>query len=202
MNTSSNSSSLPAREERIIETSDFTVIIADSPELLVSAYQLRYEVFSKEMGDDRYSDHSRREWKDEDDVSESTIFVALDVNRAVIGTIRLTPLRLREFIGSHIYDFGCLAKILSIEEGALREKLARADRGLVSAKWRGKKVFESLQSTLESQAVKLGCEVLVGAVDTSNRHAANANRHLGWTDYPVVAEYRGFAAQAIYKILE
>lgn len=66
--------------------------IASTEQELLSAYQLRYEVFYQEEGDSRYADHDLKIWKDIDDIPASTIFIAQTPEKETVGSVRLTKL--------------------------------------------------------------------------------------------------------------
>jgi GNAT superfamily N-acetyltransferase len=169
--------------------------------LLTKAFQLRYEVFSEEMQDHRYANHKSREWRDEDDIQASTILVAVDSSENVIATARLTPLPLHEFIGHEAYGFDKLAALLEMRVDDLRLVVARLDRVVVSKLWRGRRVINKLISDLEQIALERGFTIIVGLVGVGNRRSIVMFGSLGYKEYPVVAEYRGFTAQMLYKKL-
>ena len=181
-------------------TDDLTVHIASS-EQLTHAYHLRYQVFSEEMKDHRYADHANRVWRDEDDIPASQVVVAIDSSGGVVGTARLTPLRLHKFIGYEVYGFDVLARLLEISEEEVRAQVARLDRVVVSKPWRGRRVVHKLVSSVEDLAWNCGSTIVVGVPGAGNRRSRVTFQRLGYRDYPVSAEYRGFIAQLIYKRL-
>lgn len=53
------------------------------------AYHLRYQVFTREFGDERYADHVNEEFRDEDDGEQSHLVIAVAGDQ-VVGTFRVS----------------------------------------------------------------------------------------------------------------
>ena len=54
-----------------------TIRVAETEAEKLAAYQLRYQVFSEELGDERYANHESKEFRDSDDVESSVLFIAV-----------------------------------------------------------------------------------------------------------------------------
>jgi hypothetical protein len=66
-------------------------------------------------------------------------------------------------IAADQYQFGELAKILSMPINGLLQRVARADRGVVDQSARGTSVLSKLQGHVDAYALNIGIDVLVGA---------------------------------------
>ena len=180
---------------------DYRIAIAKHPEELDAVYRLRYQVFFEEGGDDRYADHELKHWRDEDDGPESTVVAAWAKEGTAVATTRLTCLKHRKFIGHSVFRFDLLADQLQRTEAELLDSVARADRGAVMASHRGKGLARLCQNAIEEIAMSYRCDILVAAQGVDNIRARRAYAKAGWCEYPVIATFRGFTGQLIYKRL-
>ena len=92
-------------------TTEYRIAIAKSQEELDAAYQLRYQVFFEEGGDARYANNEVKHWRDENDVLDSTVFVATTPDENAVATTRQTCLKHREDIDNSVFRFDLPAKI-------------------------------------------------------------------------------------------
>jgi GNAT superfamily N-acetyltransferase len=153
------------------------------------------------MGDHRYADHSKQIWSDPDDIAASNLFVAINEQDQVVGTMRLTPYRTHKFIAADQYQFDELARILNMPIDGLLQRVARADRGVVDQSARGTSVLSKLQGHVDAYAMSVGIDVLVGVTAALNDRARNAFRKLGWKDTELTGEHKGYKCHIIYKLL-
>lgn len=174
---------------------------AMTDELRMSAYRLRHEVFSREMGDHRYADHERQIWTDCDDGPQSKVIVVINDENEVVGTIRHTRLNDWEIIGKDAYGLTILAEILGLNVKDLESRSSRIDRAAIAMNWRGKSIVRHLQEACERLAKSLGSDILIGIPGIENARSRKAYEKLGWLEYPVVGTHGGFTAQMIYKDL-
>lgn len=177
------------------------ILEATTEELRLSALRLRYEIFSRECGDDRYSDHARQVWIDRDDGPQSRVMVAVNDQDIVIGTARFTRLRDWAFIAHEVFNFPLLAEVVGLSEEQLQNSLCRWDRVVVAKAYRGTYVLPMLEARFCQLGRETDCLIGVGIVSVSNHLAHRVFVKLGWSDYPVIAPYNGFTAQLIYKDL-
>jgi RimJ/RimL family protein N-acetyltransferase len=181
---------------------EVSVVRVETDELKNEAYRLRYSVFSIEMGDHRYADHTKQIWSDPDDFAASNLFAAIDEHNQVVGTIRLTAYREHKFIAADQYHFDVLAGMLKLPVDNLLQRVARADRGVLAQSVRGTSVLNKLQDSMESYAVEKGLDVLVGVPGVGNERSRNAFRKLGWRETELTGEHKGYKCHIIYKLLE
>ena len=168
-----------------------------------AVYRLRYEVFTKEGGDERYADHERQFFIDQDDGPQSRLVIAWDDDGQAIGTMRLTVLREHAFIANDCYGFEVLADLLSMNLEELRQRVIRGDRSVIASASRGQGVLEHLQNAGEEYAASRGCDILVGSYRTdADERARRAWNKQGWLEYPFIGNYNGYVAKLIYKQLK
>jgi GNAT superfamily N-acetyltransferase len=177
----------------------FAVGEAASDEARLAALRLRYEVFCEEGGDDRYADHARRVFVDQDDGPHSRLITGLTSGGRVVGTVRFTRLRDWPFIAHEAYHLPLLASVVGMSESELRNTLGRSDRGVVAKEFRGCGLMSLMHYSLEDLAKAGSCAILVGAVALSNTTASSVNQKLGWVEYFRGQTYNGFTGQLIYK---
>ena len=183
------------------QESEVFVIRAETDQLKNEAYRLRYSVFSIELGDHRYADHSKQLWSDSDDIPDSNLFVAVDNLDQVVGSIRLTAYREHEFIAAEQYRFSRLADMLRLPLGELLNRVARADRVVLAQCVRGTNVLSKLQECIESYAKSMGLDILVAAIGESNERSRTSFGKLGWNLTDLTGEHSGFKGHIIYKLL-
>jgi len=166
------------------------------------AYQLRYEVFSVELNDQRYANHDLKEFKDSDDVDGSILIIAMFEDR-VVGSVRLKPLKFRNFIGVEDYGFEKLAAFLELETEQLMHVVAVLDRFVFAKDFRkGRALYKRLLDEWDYQATNRGVEVLVGAVKAENERLRNFyEKFLGYKEYPVIGTRDGTLFQCVYRLL-
>src|SRR5690606_3205139 len=114
----------------------------------------------------------------------------------VVGSFRLTLMRDWPFIGHEVYGFETLASIVSFTS---TDSVARVDRCVIAKTHRGSGLLRMLQNFTEAAASSMGVEILVGVPGFGNPRSRAAFSKVGWLEYPVVAAYRNFTAQLIYK---
>ena len=184
------------------KTDSIVIKVAESEIEKREAYQLRYEVFTIELNDQRYADHELREFRDSDDVDGSILIIAKSDNQ-VIGSVRLKPLKFRNFIGVDDYGFERLAEFLGIEEEQLLSSVAVLDRFVFAKDFRrGRALYQKLLDELDSQSVNYGVRVLVGAVKAENARLKNFyKRFLGYKEYPVIGTREGVQFQCFFRML-
>ena len=165
-------------------------------------YQLRYQVFALELDDQRYADHERKEFKDTDDVDGSIQVIAKSENR-LVGSARLKPLRFRDFIGVEDYGLEKLAEFLERQTDQLLPVVAAVDRFVFAKEFRkGPALIGKFQDEFEYQAVELGVEVLVAAVNVENKRLRTFyKRFLGFKEYPVIGTRDAVRFQCSYRML-
>ena len=177
----------------------FTVKIAVSPEELNSAYKLRYEVFSVENGDNRYTIGDSKLWKDCDDNSNACIFIAVH-KQETIGTLRYTPFFGNSLIAEEKYDFALLSKVTKIPVDIIPRVTAREDRGVVSKNYRSLGVFLELERHLVEQATRDGIKILVVAHKSTDPRLNAIFEKNGWKSYKDDT-HEGFSAVVAYKLI-
>ena len=180
---------------------DVKISIAQTISEKSAAYRLRYDVFTTELGDERYANHETKEFKDEDDVDGSVIFIG-KFGEDVVASCRLKPLQNREFIALDQYGLVALAQHLGREFTMLSQELAALDRAVVAKLWRGSGITEAVFADLERTAIQQQVRTLVVAIEKSKRvHAVFYQRVLGFRSYPVTGEHRGLDCQCMYKLI-
>ena len=184
------------------KTDSIVIKVAESEIEKREAYQLRYEVFTIELNDQRYADHELREFRDSDDVDGSILIIAKSDNQ-VIGSVRLKPLKFRNFIGVDDYGFERLAEFLGIEEEQLLSSVAVLDRFVFAKDFRrGRTLYQKLLEEWDNQAARYGVKILVGAVKAQNVRLRNFyKRSLGYKEYPVVSTRDGSQFQCVCRLL-
>ena len=190
------------KENLKTETDSIVIKVAESEIERRQVYQLRYEVFTLELNDQRYADHEAKEFKDSDDVDGSILIVAKFENR-VIGSVRLKPLKIRNFIGVEDYGFEQLAEFLAIETDQLLPIVGVLDRFVFVKDFRkGRALYRRLLDEWDNQAANCGVRVVVGAVNAGNSRLRNFyKRFLGYNEYPVVRTRDGKQFQCVYRLL-
>ena len=148
------------------------------------------------MGDNRYSDHERKQWRDQDDGPNSTILFCSDDKGLVLGTIRLTWLKDLDFIAHDVYEFGRLATILGIGEEELRNGAARFDRVAISPEKRRSRIFTDLWKRTIKMLLESDSVCLVGASNDANGLQTKLWKKLGRAYHE--AESHGFNATIYY----
>ena len=176
-----------------------TIRVAETEAEKLAAYQLRYQVFSEELGDDRYANHESKEFRDSDDVESSVQFIAVAEN-SVIGAVRLKLLKDHEFIGLEAYNLPKLAKLLNRSIEDLYASIGCMDRGVVHPDYRGRRLIAKLMRRGEALAIKLGVDSLLSAAEVGNTAARKAFAKIGYVEY-FVGTHNGTTCQCIYKVL-
>ena len=122
----------------------------------------------------------------------------------VIGSVRLKPLRFREFIGAEDYGLDQLAEFIGFQPDELMSTVAAVDRFVFAKDFRrGRVLYRRLKDELEYQAVSLNVQVLVGAVNFEDtRLRVFYRRFLGYQEYPVVGNKEGARFQCFYLLLK
>ncbi|MBN67886.1 MAG: hypothetical protein CME32_01220 [Gimesia sp.] len=165
------------------------------------AYHLRYQVFTREFGDERYADHVNEEFRDEDDGEQSHLVIG-EINSNVICTARVTVLRDYKFLAADHFKFGVLAKYLGRDQFEIENTLARYDRLALMPSWRGKGIARKIYEGVEKTAFNNNCKIIVANPLVENDKARLVLSRQGFSDYPVVGTYKGTTCQCMYKVLE
>lgn len=87
---------------------NITIKIAKTEEEFLSAYQLRYKVFTEEEGDYRYADTERKIFKDETDTNDHIIFLVYHKD-VLIGTSKIGLRKFSPFPRDDFYEFDIIA---------------------------------------------------------------------------------------------
>ena len=183
------------------DIADISISVAQTTSEKKAAYRLRYDVFTTELGDERYSNHEAKEFRDTDDVETSLIFVG-KFGGETVGTCRLKLLRHQEFIALDQYHIGVLAKHLDCDIEALSKGLAAIDRAAVAKSWRGTGLIKAMFNALETEAISLGARTLIGSVEQSEPALTVFYRRvLGYNAYAATGEHLGLKCQCLYKLL-
>jgi N-acyl-L-homoserine lactone synthetase len=90
-----------------------SIVLADA-EQRAAAHRLRYDVFTREMGDERYADHRRRVFVDESDEDLANPLLVALAGGDVVGSLRILPRRGRPVRHEHLSRFESLAATLAL----------------------------------------------------------------------------------------
>ena len=183
------------------QPSPYTIRLATTQADRDAAFRLRYEVFTAELGDDRYADHEKRLFLDCDDDARNHLLIAELDDGTVIGTVRLTLLKDCRFIGYDAYGWDQLATVLGITLDALLPRVARLDRGAVAKPWRRTGILGAFQPSYFSICYREGCDTLVGTIEVHNDGMRKAMASFGWSESGTIETFNGLTAQVIYRQL-
>jgi hypothetical protein len=138
-----------------------------------SAYRLRYEVFSQELGRVFYANHKDRTYKDRVDDGSAHILVVKN-EREFTGTLRFTLRTEAAFLSE---DEGYFSEIISeFGEGAV----ALADRGAIAASSRGHQLYPQMWDYGFQFVQSRGARVVVGVIDADNDFLSRFHARQGW----------------------
>jgi len=148
------------------------------------AYRLRYAVFTQEGGDRRYCVDESGEYRDAlDDRNTTHILLARDAEGVLMATTRLALRSAGPFLHDSLYDWDALTHHTGIPAEAIRTLAGLADRGAVSPRFRGQRLYRTLVDHSCQLAHESGLKVVLGAVEQSNHAPAHHLNSLGFVTY-------------------
>ena len=191
-------------------TSNTEIRVCDSEAERRDVFRLRYDVFTLEKNDERYADHTTKEFRDSDDCPSALligVFLEEDaVERSLaipklIGTARLTPGKQHHFIAWEKYDFPTLAEQLELTIEELEESVLRIDRVAIAKPFRGSGLLTMLMQVIDQMAIENGGRILVGATKASDRVEIRVFSLFGWRRYGRPTSYGSSEFQRMFKRL-
>lgn len=161
-----------------------------------AAYQLRYRIFTRELGRNTLANHETEEYKDDFDGPKSTLLISV-AGADVVGTLRLTARSVTPFWQDADYQLEQLRDLLSMAAPLPLEQIGLFDRGAVTKPYRGSGLYELMYTELEKYACSIGIRVLVGVIDSTNERLIEFHKRRGWVTYRHGIRFRDLSAHFI-----
>lgn len=176
------------------------IAVATDESIKISAYQLRYNVFSLEGKDNRYADVNQKIYIDEwDDHPETQLLVALDNSSSVIGTLRYVPRRCGLYLGDESYAYNLVAEQLNLPiENLLHESII-ITRGVIAQSYRNQGIFHRMLLCGDQIALSCGCNYIIAAIDVDNEKSINLFKNQGYVYYATTTNASGWTGNYFYK---
>jgi len=163
-------------------------------------YQFRYQIYFQEFGDERFADHKTREYRDSDDVPESSVFAALSCGQ-IVGTLRVKPLVRRDFLNLEQFDLDELAREIKATPEKIRSQIVCFDRGLVAKDYHKQGVMTAMLAEGERVALQLGFSILLLAVAVANQSAKRTFNKFGFREFRSSGNHQGLECSHTYKLI-
>ena len=147
-------------------------------------YRLRYETLAKELGDDKWANHSDGVCVDPADAAPHRLVVAVTNNGEVMGSMRLhfgPQIMLPE---NERIPLPELAMVLGCDEKQVLSQMVYACRAAVKIEYRKQKVFHRIMEHCISLCVQADMPVICGAVASTNHASQSALRCTGFEMLP------------------
>lgn len=186
-------------KEKALEYIKLEVI--DNPGLKKLAYQLRYDVFTLEQGDQRYANHNDKTYMDIWDTLPSNLIIAYINNYHIIGTLRLIERKYGPYLGEEGYQYDLLSKNLDVSKEFLLDKISILTRGVVAKDYRSLGVFSMMCDYANTLAVSMDSCISIAAIATDNSASKKFFGRLGYKFYATGVNKNKWKGDYCYKLL-
>ncbi|MBT5230893.1 MAG: GNAT family N-acetyltransferase [Methylococcales bacterium] len=162
--------------------SDIQIHPAATPELQRQVYQLRYQVFSQELGDTRWANEVQKTYQDPYDNKRSILLMATQ-NQQTIATVRGIFRREGEYLSDAPFNFEKLATRFCKPVKHIKEHTCFVTRAAVLAPFRRQGLCEQLYCQLEDIAIAQGAKYCIADVASNKPHVQQLFLQQGFQRY-------------------
>ena len=177
------------------------VKLAETDEDKKNAYEIRYKVFTKEMGNNAWANHEAKTFIDPWDQGSNRCFVAI-IDNSYAATLRIVfkkevPLQFEQFL-----PFNLIARDLGLEVNEILLNLGYCERVAVLSQFRRTNVFRSLFEHIHNY---LNCshdiKYVLGLIRKDNTRAIKVFKSMGYECEKYFIEVKGYEMTICFKTL-